>query len=210
LTPYTIEACVETTAEAVAAQKEGAHQIELCSQLDLDGLTPDITMTQKILHQLSIPVKVMIRPRSGNFIYDKAEVDQMYHAISEFKKLPIFGVVIGALTKENRLNVPLIKSLVRAAVPLNVTIHKAIDTSSHPLTDLKLLKKIPGVNSLLSSGGAPTALEGKNLLKAMIEEASGEITIIAAGKITLTNLPQIHQEVGAKAYHGRQIVGQLF
>lgn len=207
MTPYVIEACVESLSQAIAAEENGAHQIELCSALDLDGLTPDLSTIREITSKLTIPVMVMIRPRPGDFVYNDEEVRQMHHAISEVKKLPIAGVVLGALTKENVLDISLIKTLVSAAAPLKVTIHKAIDQSQDPLSDLVRLEHIDGIDGVLSSGQATTALEGKSLLKKMIQEAPEGIEVIVAGKITKENLPFIHIEIGATTYHGRQIVG---
>ena len=43
------EACVETVEQAIKAEKNGADQIELCSRLDLDGLTPDFDVIRKVL-----------------------------------------------------------------------------------------------------------------------------------------------------------------
>jgi copper homeostasis protein len=63
-----LEACVETLEEAIKAEENGACRLELCSRLDLDGLTPDIELTKQVLEKVSIPIKVMIRPRGGDFV----------------------------------------------------------------------------------------------------------------------------------------------
>ena len=56
-----LEACVENLEEAILAEKKGANRLELCSRLDLDGLTPNFNLTKKVLKKISIPIKVMIR-----------------------------------------------------------------------------------------------------------------------------------------------------
>ena len=71
------EACVETFDEAILAEKKGADRVELCSRLDLDGLTPERKLIEEVLGSLNIPIKVMIRPRSGNFSYDDQELHKM-------------------------------------------------------------------------------------------------------------------------------------
>ena len=70
------EVCVETYGEAIKAEKLGADRIELCKRLDLGGLTPQRELIEKTL-SLSIPIKVMIRPRAGNFIYNENELTIM-------------------------------------------------------------------------------------------------------------------------------------
>ena len=65
------EACVENYKEAILAEQLGANRIELCSSLNQDGLTPDKKSIKLLLTKLSIPLKIMIRPRPGNFIYNE-------------------------------------------------------------------------------------------------------------------------------------------
>ena len=68
------EACVETVKEAILAEKRGAGRVELCDSLEYDGLTPTKQNIEKSIEFLSIPIKVMIRPRKGNFIYNEKEI----------------------------------------------------------------------------------------------------------------------------------------
>ena len=208
--PFTLEACLETAAQARMAQQNGAHSIELCAHLDQDGLTPDLELIQAVLHQVAIPVKVMIRPRPGDFVYGIKEVAQMKNSIEAIKEIGIDGVVLGALNRHGELDLPIIATLAALAAPLEVTIHKAIDQAKDPLQELQKLAAIEGVTQVLTSGQATTALAGKALLTKMVEAAPPGITVIAAGGITRQNLLLVHQQIDAKAYHGRKIVGDLF
>ena len=202
----TLEACVESLMEALHAEKEGAHRLELCSRLDLDGLTPDTELTRNLLDAVKIPVKVMIRPRAGDFYYTESEVGFMAEQIQSFKESGVFGVVFGMLEKDDRLNISQIEYLAKVARPLEVTIHKAIDLCDDPLNEIRKLKRTGLVHAVLSSGAAPTAREGQIMLRNMIREAGEDIRIIAAGKITAQNLPELHRAIGAREYHGRSIV----
>jgi copper homeostasis protein len=205
----TKEACVETLEEAKQAEQLGAHRIELCSRLDLDGITPNKELIEKTMNSLSIPVKVMIRPRGGNFIYSAEELKEMEESIQFCKKMNVKGVVFGILDDKNRLNLEQINMLAELASPLEVTIHKAIDQSPDMLTEVTELVKMESITSILSSGGATTAFEGKELLKKMILLSGSSIKIIPAGSITNQNLSEIHEKIGADEYHGRRIVGNL-
>ena len=91
------EACVESTDQAVNAERNGADRIELCRNLDQDGLTPEIDVIKNTMKSVNIPVKVMIRPRPGNFIYSHNEIKTMEQDIDLCKKLNVPGVVIGIL-----------------------------------------------------------------------------------------------------------------
>ena len=59
---FIYEACVESLADALAAEKRGAHRIELCSALDQDGLTPSRELIGRCRRELSIPIMAMTEP----------------------------------------------------------------------------------------------------------------------------------------------------
>ena len=204
-----LEACVETYEEAIKAEKNGAHRIELCSHLDLDGLTPEKHLIKQVIEKMNISVKVMIRPRVGDFIYSADELSTMKDTAQFCKQVGAQGVVFGILDKKNMLHNQQIEMLAELAFPLEVTIHKAIDQTPDPVASLKALLRIENVFSVLTSGGAATASEGKDVIKRMLQAAKGKINIIAAGSITKENLADIHQLIGAREYHGRRIVGDL-
>ena len=87
------EACVETFEEAILAEKQGANRIELCSDLANDGLTPSCELMKKTCSILKIPVMVMIRPRTGNFVYSEQEMIQMKSEIDLAKNAGAFGKI---------------------------------------------------------------------------------------------------------------------
>ncbi|MDO8951822.1 MAG: copper homeostasis protein CutC [Draconibacterium sp.] len=203
------EACVETFEEAVLAEKLGANRIELCSDLANDGLTPSFELMQKAYSTLKIPVMMMIRPRPGNFVYSEDEIDQMKSEIDLAKKAGAFGVVFGLLTSDNKIDEKNTKILAEYAEPLPVTFHKAIDEMENPVEGVSVLKGISGIKRILTSGGKPTAMEGLETIRKMIEVAGEQITILVAGKVLDSNVKEIQELTGAKELHGRRIVGPL-
>ena len=203
------EACIESYDEALIAEKAGAHRIELCSNINLDGITPKKELIKKIITSIKIPVRVMIRPRDGDFNYSEDELKLMEKDINICKKLGVEGVVFGVLNKDLTIDINSTKRLVEASSSLKVTFHKAIDITKDSLTALKTLCEIPGITSILSSGREKTAKEGAKLLKQMIQLANNDLIIIPAGKITFNNLFHIHQLIDAKEYHGGSIVSQV-
>jgi len=204
-----LEACVDSLSQALLAQSKGAHRIELCSRLDLDGLSPDPVTVHAALEQLDIPLKVMIRPRPGGFVCEEETLRKMEEEILFCREAGVQQIVFGVSLPSGSLDIPAIRRLADAAHPLTVTIHKAIDLSPDPVADMEALRPIPHITHILSSGKQPTALEGSSLLREMIKEAGDRFTIIAAGKVTSENLMQVHQAVGAKEYHGKKIVGEF-
>jgi copper homeostasis protein len=201
------EACVETFEEAVLAEKLGAGRIELCSDLANDGLTPSFEIMNQTISELKIPVMVMIRPRAGNFVHSTKEILQMKTDIDRAKKAGAFGVVLGLLTPENKIDVENTRILTEYAKPLPVTFHKAIDELENPVEGVKELAKIKNIKRILTSGGKPTALEGQQVIREMIKTAGDKIIILVAGKVVDSNVEEIQKLTGAKELHGRKIVG---
>jgi len=203
------EACVESFREAKLAQQRGANRIELCSDLANDGLTPSLELMKKACSGLQIPVMVMARPRAGNFVHTNEEIEQMKKAIDQAKQVGASGVVFGLLTTDNRIDEKNTRILADYAYPLPVTFHKAIDELDDPVEGVKILRTIPNIKRILTSGGKATALEGQETIRKMIKEAEDKIIILVAGKVMDSNVEEIQQLTGTSELHGRRIVGQL-
>ena len=204
-----IECCVESYDEARLAEKKGANQIEVCSDLDNDGLTPDLQVVEKIINNVSIPIKVMIRPRIGNFYYSNSEMLTIRDQITNFKSIGIDHIVFGVLDKNNIVNMDHVKKISDWSAPIKITFHKAIDTSIKFFGDIEALVKSKRIDSLLTSGRSRTAETGSNIIKKVINNYGREIKVISAGKITNKNLNAIHKKIGGTYYHGRKILGKL-
>ena len=204
-----IECCVESLSEALIAEKRGADQLELCSDLANDGLTPDTVLTEKILETISIPLKVMIRHRKGDFFYNKSDISIIKNQINSMKLIGIKHIVFGSLTHLNRINLEQIKMVSEWAYPMNVTYHKAIDLSENFFEDTELLLQFKNVKSLLTSGQASTAEKGYLTLKRLLADFGKNIKIISAGSINDKNLNKIHNMIRGRHYHGRKILGEL-
>lgn len=200
------EACVQSLPEALHAQQQGASRLELCARLDLDGITPDPVLISEILSAVQIPVKVMIRPRGGDFVYTDAEFNEMLDAIGICKTLGVQEIVTGVLLNNHSLDIDRIRTLVTAAFPMRTTIHKCIDQVPDILSAIDVLKTIPGVGAILSSGQALTAQEGIPMLRRMLATCGNDLTLIVAGKVTRESLQELHAEIGAEEYHGRKVV----
>ncbi len=201
-----IEACVESFDEAIRAAKAGADQLELCSDLHLDGLTPSLELTEKVLTSVDIPVKVMIRNRAGNFVYSSSDVQIMNQQIHSFQELNIAGFVLGALTANGELDIKRISKWNQFVGDIPICIHKCIDLVEDKVAAIGALKQFKNIKQVLSSGGEATAMEGRDVLNQMIKTAGDQIQIIAAGKITRDNLMEHQKLIQGTGFHGRRIV----
>ncbi|XP_056903357.1 copper homeostasis protein cutC homolog isoform X1 [Takifugu flavidus] len=207
---FLIEVCVDSVESAVNAERGGAGRLELCSSLTEGGLTPSLGLLQVLKQYVKIPVYVMIRPRGGDFLYSDQEVQVMRKDIELMKKHGADGLVLGALTEDGQVDAELCMELLAAARPLPVTFHraspllltfvKAFDMARDPVGTLEMLVSL-GFQRVLTSGCDTSALEGLPVIKRLIDQAKGRITIMPGGGITERNLQRILEGSGAEEFH---------
>ena len=207
--PITLEICVDSVHDALIAQQSGANRIELCDNLKVGGITPIRPVLLKCLHNLSIPVYPIIRPRGGNFVYSKEEIYEMVHDIEDFGKRGCKGVVLGVLKNDNTINVETTKLLVKVANTMQVTFHKAFDETPNALQSLQQVIDT-GCSRILTSGLQQTALQGVNTLNVLIEAAKNDIIIMPGGNIRSNNILQIIQQTNATEVHSKATNGNEF
>jgi len=203
------EACVEGFTQAIRAQQLGADRIELCENLAEGGTTPSVGTVLTCKKYLHIPVIVMIRPRGGNFIYTMQEIEIMLHDIEACVSAGADGIAVGLLTSRNEIDLTGLDYLVKRAGNLQITFHKAIDTTYNILNEFIRLRDSGLVHRVLTSGGADTAAEGAEVLKKMISISNGNPAILVAGKVTSENLGSLSTLIPAEEFHGKKIVGEL-
>ena len=201
------EACVGNLREALRAREHGADRIELCENLAEGGTTPSAGTIVTCMKLLQIPIVVMIRPRGGDFVYSREEIDCMLEDIRLCRKAGVFGIAIGVLTPDNHIDLPLLAKLVAEAGPLQVTFHKAIDDCADPVEEIRKLRD-SGVRRVLTSGGKSTAEEGVVNINTMAL-AAPELRMVAAGKVTFENLDHLSRLIHTDEFHGKKIVGLL-
>lgn len=194
-----LEICASTIQSAVNAQTAGAHRVELCRELAVGGITPSFGMVQEVLSRLTIPVFVLIRPRSGHFVYTDAEFEIMKADILQYKKMGCSGIVSGVLNAEGTIDVDRTQKLVELSKPLPFTFHRAFDVTTNPSQALETLIEM-GVSRVLTSGQAMSAIEGIELLKHLQKQASGRIQLLPGGGINQNNV-HIFKDAGFTEIH---------
>ncbi|NVJ88601.1 MAG: copper homeostasis protein CutC [Flavobacteriaceae bacterium] len=182
-----LEICANSYQSAINAQKANADRIELCSALSVGGLTPSYGLLHQISKEITIPVHVLIRPRSGNFCYTDNEFQQMKSDITLCKKLGFKGIVSGILNKNNTLDIERTKELVELSKPLSLTFHRAFDCVQNPEETLLQLIDL-GIDRVLTSGLKNKAIDGIETLKSLNNIANGKIGILPGSGINTDNI----------------------
>jgi len=200
MTQPLLEIAANSVDSALAAQAGGADRLELCTALELGGLTPSPALIALARERLGIPVHVLIRPRAGDFVYSGAEHRTMLADIAHCAAAGCDGVVTGALTADGEVDVARCRELVAAAGAMAVTFHRAIDVSRDPSRALEDIVAL-GCGRVLSSGAAPGALQGAALLRALVEQAGARIVVMPGAGIDAGNIAELRRLTGAREFH---------
>ena len=198
-----LEVCVDSLASARAAIAGGADRLELCSALLAGGLTPYEMLLRQIKEESDIPVRCLMRPRPGDFLYSKGELELLLRQIVQLKNAGADGFVIGCLTPEGELDGNAMLPLIDACDGKGITLHRAIDVS-RDLEQTYLQAGQLGIDTVLTSGGAASCLKGKDTIARLIalrDSTGGPEVLIGAG-VKAEVIRSFRQDVpGSRAFH---------
>lgn len=195
-----LEIAVFNIQSAIIAAASGANRIELCDNAADGGTTVSYGTLKTIKEKITVPVFPMIRPRGGDFLYSYEEFEVMRKDVLLCKSFGFEGVVFGLLNTDGTIDVKRTAQLVELAYPLEVTFHRAFD---HAVNPLEALEKIIdcGCTRLLTSGQMPYAMEGKVLIRQLIEQADERIIIMPGSGVRSNNITELATITGATEFH---------
>lgn len=178
----------------------GAQRIELCDNPGEGGTTPSAGMIRQSRKLTNIDLFPIIRPRGGHFFYTENEFEAMQHDILLCKKYGCDGIVTGILLKDGNVDTARTSTLVEIAYPMEVTFHRAFDRTPDPFKALEDVIQC-GCTRILSSGQQPTAPEGAECLRQLIDQADDRIVIMPGSGIRSNNIAGLVHATGATEFH---------
>ena len=196
-----IEICAASLASALAAQEGGADRIELCAGIELGGITPSPALLKAARRRVHLPIAVLVRPRGGDFFHSDLEFELIKEDILFCKNEGIDAVVVGVLKSNGAWDWDKMAYLRDLAYPLDVVAHRAFDVATDDALEAVEALIGLGYDRLLSSGKAPTVPEGLSLLRGMVEQAAGRLTVMPGGGIRIENLENIIKTTQATDFH---------
>lgn len=195
-----LEICVDDAAGLRAAIEGGADRVELCSVLELGGLTPMPGLVA-LAAAAPVPVRAMIRPRGGDFVFSRDDLDAMLGDIAAIRQVGLEGVVLGASRPDGRLDMDMLERLADAAGDMPRTLHRAFDLVPDLGEAVEQAVSL-GFDTILTSGRARMALEGVDDLAEAHRLAGGRITIMAGSGVSADTASAILDRVPLAALHG--------
>lgn len=199
MTTRLLEVCVADPQSLAAAIVGGGDRIELCSALELGGLTP-LPGLMALAAEAPMPVYAMVRPRSGDFVFDDADIDAMLADIDAIRAAGLAGVVLGASRPNGELDLAVLARLLDHAQGLGSTLHRAIDLVQDfaEATEAAVSLKF---ERILTSGGAHVALDGLDNIAIVHDTAHGRIKVMAGSGLTPANVGTLLAAVAVAEVH---------
>ncbi len=197
-----LEVCIDNIESLHNGISGGATRIELCSSLALGGLTPSYGFMLQAAKLSTIPVYAIIRPRQGDFLYSEEEIELMCLDIDAAHKAGLNGVVLGALTADGDIHLPFATTLCEfaQALGLGVTFHRAFDQCRNPQQALEDVINL-GCERILTSGLAPTAPLGCDVIRSLVKQANRRISIMAGAGVNAENVRSLVEQTQVQEVH---------
>lgn len=205
-----LEVCVDSLASARAAAAGGADRLELCSALAVGGLSPYTELLCQIKEVCDLPVRCLMRPRAGDFLYTQEEIGMLCAQIRNLGKAGADGFVIGALTPDGALDGLAMARLLEACDGKPVTLHRCIDVARDPEQVYRAAAEL-GLDTVLTSGAAASCVQGTETLARLLEvrDAIGGPEVLIGAGVNAAVIAQLRTQLpGARAFHmsGKMLV----
>lgn len=195
-----LEVCVDAVESAESAARGGATRLELCANLVIGGTSPDEDLFCMVRERVDIPIRVLLRPRFGDFLYSDEEYELLRRQVRRFAALGADGVVIGLLRPDGTLDEERMAGLIGLAGGCGVTLHRAFDVCRDPFEALEAARRL-GVDTILTSGQQASCVDGAPLLAQLVEAAGGRPQILIGAGVSAAVIRDLQPKTGADAFH---------
>jgi copper homeostasis protein len=190
----------EDARQAVAG---GADRLELVSAMQLSGLNPPLEAFEQIRAAVTVPLRVMIRLRDGFLAGGPGNVAALVASVAQLRDAGADEFVFGWLDASGGVDLDTVKAVIEAAGGAPWTFHKAIDASTDRDGAFAALRGLPGLDTVLTSGGPFPAGQGVAVLE---KEAAREaalpdgVRILVGGGLKLGDVPTL-RAAGLAGFH---------
>jgi len=183
-----LEVITLSVEDGLAAEAGGATRLEVVRDIRADGLTPDVRLVEDLLAHVSIPLRVMIRPRNAFLVGDDTHRDEIAHDAALFADLPVdvvTGYVRAAVDGSAEIDEAAL-ALVAERVPrARLTVHRAIERISGDPT--AALRRCSAIDRVLSGGGAGSwASRARALVR--LQAAIAPVRVIVGGGVSMEGI----------------------
>ena len=195
-----LEICAFNLQSCLIAEKAGAARAELCDNPLEGGTTPSYGTIKATREKISIQLYPIIRPRSGNYLYDEYEFDIIKYDIRVCRELGCDGISVGIQTIDGKIDTERLKKIVEWAGPMGVTCNRVFDNTPDPFSALEDIIDC-GCERVLTSGQKSAAPNATELLAKLVQQAGDRIIIMPGAGVKSSNIKKLIEATGAREFH---------
>jgi copper homeostasis protein len=197
---FVLEVIACTVADAIEAEKGGAHRLEVISHFECGGLTPPLELVREIQAAVSLPLRVMLRESDGYQVASNDEVESLCHTLRELAAMRVDGVVLGFI-RDGKVDTELTQRILESGPTLKATFHRAFDEASDPFQALAELSRCRQIDRVLTSGGPGNWTEKSEKLSLYQQEAGGQLIILVGGGVDASAIKTIRTKTNLVEFH---------
>ncbi len=195
-----LEVIACTVADAVEAERGGAHRLEVVRDLAQRGLTPSWQLVEEIKRTVDLPLRVILRENTGFEVSGADEMARLCEAAERFASLDVDGFVLG-FVKGREVDIELTRQVLACAPLVRATFHHAFEETENKARALSELRRLPQIDRVLSNGGTDELQLRIQRLDEYQKAASPELTIIAGGGVDGEAIVKIRRETTIREFH---------
>lgn len=196
-----LEICIDSIEAAEIAMASGANRLEVCSVLDVGGVTPTAPFFRLLRRGCELPLVALVRCRGGDFVHSEREKLLMMDEVRELCDAGADAVAVGSLLPNGDLDLGFLGQ-VRAVLPCQeLVVHRAIDVAKFEEGMISSLRNV-GVDRILTSGGADRADQGLDRLNLWNADPHQRLQVLPGGGVRPTNARRILEATRCKQLHG--------
>jgi len=194
-----LEVCAFSIKDLIKVSSVKPTRIEFCENKSIGGITPDLKLIESAVSS-GIPIFPIIRPRGGNFIYSKKEIDQMINTVKICKEKKCQGVVFGVLDKNFSVDEASCKKIMDECKGLSTTFHMAFDECKDPLGSMKKIIDL-GFDRILTSGQEENVEDGFQLIEELVRKSNRRVSIMPGLKLRSSNIDKFLRNKEINDFH---------
>ena len=189
--------------DARLAVDGGADRLELVSSMQYSGFNPSLEAFGSIRAAVNVPLRVMIRLRDGFLTGGPGAVNALATSVKQLREAGADEFVMGWLDANGAVDAAALETVLDALGGAPWTFHKAIDKAADRDAVYAAIRGLPGLDTVLTSGGPFPAAQGIEILAA---EAAREaatpngLNLLVGGGLRLSDVAAL-RVVGLTGFH---------
>ncbi len=189
--------------DARAAVEGGADRLELVSAMEFSGFNPSLEAFTAIRAAVDVPLRVMIRLRDGFLTGGPAALGALATSARQLREAGASEFVLGWLDADGAVDMPALVAVLEALDGAPWTFHKAIDNAADRDAVFAAIRRLPGLDTVLTSGGPFPAARGAAVLAAEAAREAADprgLSLLVGGGLKLDDVAGL-RAAGLSGFH---------